>query len=414
MQIGLRHTMRGEPVTKISQGISWDAYWASRLDFWYKARSGNEFTEFYTDNAFPAKILPRVAQITATQYLKLDIADFASTITSGYVTIRFWYDGSSTTQIFFASADTALTTKYFQLGIIGGKLRASVINAAPAISNHCASDDGLAEGWHIVKFESIGGHYQITVDGSVLTVGLGLSMLTGSDDGKWIGDVLDRDNITVGAIKRTGIGYSNGDFYIDYIDFNNTNKWHFAETKTIEIDIIGDLLLTYQNTIGVFCDEGGGFHYLNVGFSVWKKDGSSDWILPYTSAGVPYDDGAGYLAGQGYAKDADYDGITDGIIYGYAAPALIGFNESGDADSRLEIFDRSNTTRQEDISRSSGYYDSTSLATKSRYALIECLYIEDLKTLFKTGYKNRIFPVNDNLDNPTKVTGFMVAKTDLT
>ena len=30
MQLGLRHSVRGDPVTKISQGFDWEAYWSTR------------------------------------------------------------------------------------------------------------------------------------------------------------------------------------------------------------------------------------------------------------------------------------------------------------------------------------------------------------------------------------------------
>ena len=72
-------------------------------------------------------------------------------------------------------------------------------------------------------------------------------------------------------------------------------------------------------------------------------------------------------------------------------PFLIGFNESESAETALEIFDRSNTTRQTDYSRASDYYESTNLATKCRYHSYELFPNSILSLLFEDDYKNVVF-----------------------
>ena len=73
------------------------------------------------------------------------------------------------------------------------------------------------------------------------------------------------------------------------------------------------------------------------------------------------------------------------------ADCLVGFNEAADADSELEIFDRSNVTRQTAISRASDYYDDTSLATKSRYHITEITDPRIYFEYFNNGYAGKLF-----------------------
>ena len=73
------------------------------------------------------------------------------------------------------------------------------------------------------------------------------------------------------------------------------------------------------------------------------------------------------------------------------AECLVGFNEGSSADSELEIFDRQNATRQTPFSRASIYYDSTSLATRSRYHISEITNPNTYSDFFNPGYKGRIF-----------------------
>jgi len=378
----------------------------------YSGRTGITISE--TIASFDAKILCMCAKIDATHYLDLSTADFGA-VASGYIEVRVYVDASLTNQIIFSSSDEITDSKYLYVNVGLGKPKIRVYNLTPLITNAINADVALSDGWHTIRYESVGGHYQITVDGGTpLTVGAGLTASAGSDDGKWMADSLARDNVTVGCLKRSSTTYSSGAFLIDYIDFNGTNKWRFNAPNTSVIDIIGTSHIPWATAISYSFNANANTHFIDKGFTTWTKAANPDFLIPRTDAGGVIDVDA-YMAGLGYAVGTSYDGYTDGVMkeYGYP-PCLIGFNETADADSRLEIFDRSNTTRQEDISRSSTYYDSTNLSTKSRYHASECLFIDNLMALFKTGYKNRIFPVNDDDDDPTKITGFWVYNEELT
>jgi len=391
---------------KINQHISWSSYWETLLDLWYKLRSGVEFEEFYTDNAFPAKILSACALCDATHYWSKVIAGGLSYMAIGNVKAHVYWNGTSLCRV-FTSCDFGTASHLIQL-LINDNGTVSIYLRELAVTNIYTTTNAISIGWHTIKWESDGSVYTISVDDSIMAG----TATTGSNNGKWFNWVTGRDNVAVGVTIYNSTTLASDLFYIDYLNINDTNIWYFNGLRGTELDIIGDILLTLTGAIEQVFIEGAGLHYLDVGFSVWEKAGNPDWLIPYISENTPY---AGTVATvYGYTLKGNYAGATDGIIKGSAPPCIIGFNETGDADSRLAIFDRSNTTRQENISRSSDYYDDTSLATKCRYHSSEILYIAVIESLFKIGYKHRIFPINDDLENPTKVTGFMIAKTDLT
>ena len=378
------------------------------------SRSGLDLLETFSGDSLDAKILPVAAFCDSTHYMLLATADFASGVNAasgGYIEARVYVDASVTMSYIFGSADQLTTTKYFTIRNYQGK---------PQIrtnTNAIYADDALSTGWHIIKFASVlagGVHYEITIDGeTVLTEGAGFTVALGNNNGQWIGDIADRDNISIGVLRTSAYNYSTA-AYIDYVDFNGTNKWILSGTYTHEWDIIGGVHMPWPTLAQKIYLYGAGQHLLNIGYSVFFKV-DTYIIVPYDSTGTPFSAIAiNTELGGGWSLIGDYSGAVDGIPLSYLLPARIGFNETSDADSRLEIFDRSNTTRMEDLTRAAGDYDATSLATKSRFDASIICYIDILETHYKTGYKHRIFPINDDLDTPIKVTGFLVYNTERT
>jgi len=171
-----------------------------------------------------------------------------------------------------------------------------------------------------------------------------------------------------------------------YSDLAETTlKAHYIFTGgSIEFDLSGnkyDLTTTDYNVTARSFSVSGSSYLLDNGWGLWQKSGSADLYMPY---------GGDFTAviAAGFVLKAQYATKATGLNM---APCLVGFNETSSAAAVLEIFDRSNTTRQEDISRSSGYYDSTSLATKCRYHISEIFPYETFRSLFKATYKDIIF-----------------------
>jgi hypothetical protein len=405
-------------------GTSQQSSWLTQRSLQY-VRSGSDLLETFSGANLNAQILTRTQLIDASNYMQRTVADFGSATTRVPIEVRFYYAGGDKNMYLFGSSDESLTTKYFYVALSVGKLAIRVYNASPAIANAVMADNTLSIGWHTAIFDPTGNIYTITDNGVALTVGAGLTQTAGSNNGKWIEDVLNRDNITIGFVKRNSSTYSNTTAsYIDYVKFGTTNKWVLTGYGKYQYDVIGGAHMTLTPDGGVASAFANAFIYnagrtlLDLGYSVYYKLGQYREFVPYVSAGTPYDPSALLV---GYTDEGDYAGdpvnlprptYVDSPFY--SPQFIIGFNESGSADSRLEIFDRSNTTRQEDISRSVTDYNSASLATKCRYFSPNILYLPIIETLFKVGYKHRIFPINDSLTAPTAVTGFVVTKKDLT
>jgi hypothetical protein len=396
--------------------------WLTQRSLQY-VRSGSDLLETFSGSNLNAQILTRSQLIDGSNYMQRTVADFGAATSRVPIEVRFYYAGGDKNMYLFASADTAGTGKHFEVYLYGGKLRILLINTSPSIANTVTADNVCSVGWHIVTFEPTGNVYTITDNGVALTVGNGLTQTTGSNNGKWIEDVLNRDNITIGFLKRSSSSYSTTTAsYIDYVKFGTTNKWVLTGYGKYQYDIIGGEHMTLTPNGGVADSFVNSFIYnagrdlLDLGYSVYYKSGQYREFVPYVSAGTPYDPSALLV---GYTDEGDYTGDPVNLprpentnSFFYSPQFIIGFNPTGSADSRLEIFDRSNTTRQEDISRSASDYNSASLVTKCRYFSYS-LYLPIIESYFKTGYKHRIFPINNDLLNPTAVTGFVVTKTDL-
>lgn len=152
-----------------------------------------------------------------------------------------------------------------------------------------------------------------------------------------------------------------------------------------------------------------GFHYLastyllDNGFTLWQKTGAVDIYIPYG--------GQVTLPAVGYDSALTYAGSATEINM---APCLIGFNETSSDAPALEIYDRSNTTRQEDLSRLSAYYDSTSLATKCRYYIDEIFNYGIRTDYFKAGYKNKSFAQLKGSGYDLRIVSFLLYGTEKT
>lgn len=129
--------------------------------------------------------------------------------------------------------------------------------------------------------------------------------------------------------------------------------------------------------------------HLNVyGYSLWEHATLPDIQVPYSLAGSPLALTAGVEIPAGYSKVIDIPAVAGKWNM---ADCLVGFNEEESAATELDIFDRSNTTRQSAISRVSSYYDATNLATKSRYHITEITDPRIYFEFFNVGYAGKIF-----------------------
>lgn len=383
-------------------GQSSSPYWTQRLSLKYSSRSGLNLLETKSGSNLNAKLLPVVGKVDATNYTSLNTNDFGLADASGYVEIKFYYNGDNSKVVPLFCSVNAAGTAYILIYCHQGRFYCFF--GANILSYTL---EGGA-GWYTCRLSSNNLAYSLTVNGVAKT----LTIAGGSDNGNWFDSVANRTSISVGAVMYTVVEAATMSALIDYIDYNGTNKWYFTGFGTKIFDVVGGLHMAWTGS-GHADFSGNDNQCLNIGYSVWQKSGSADEYVPYISANTPYDASA---ALSGYAKYRDYPGSATAYnLY----PSLVGFNETSSADAKLAIFDRSNTTRQSATSRAGIFYDATSLATKSRYYCSptsspfapEFKY-ETLKTFFNTGYKHMIFSKR-NTALQTAITEINILDTDL-
>lgn len=142
----------------------------------------------------------------------------------------------------------------------------------------------------------------------------------------------------------------------------------------------------------------GSLYCFDSGYTIWEKAGSADIIAPYGVTTSPI--ATGYTVARVFPGSATKLNFSD---------ALIGFNETADDDTKLNIFDRSNETIQTAASRASAYYASTNLATKSRYHTSELAPYEKLLSWYNTDYQDRVFGNLSKLTTDFSLTEILVS-----
>jgi len=201
------------------------------------------------------------------------------------------------------------------------------------------------------------------------------------------------------------ISLISGRIYSDLAETTLVGSYVFTG-GSILFDISGNGKNFTGNSI---IDANGGFsangssYLLDSGHALWQKSGSVDVYIP--------SGGQTTLPATGYTLTKNYEGSSTKLNM---APCLIGFNETSSAATALEIFDRSNATRQTAASRASDYYDATSLATRSRYHISEVYPHEVLTTLFEAAYQNKVFSAISKEGTDFSLTDFISYTTQRT
>jgi hypothetical protein len=367
----------------------------------YSSRSGLDLIE--SKLGLNAKIIPSCGKFDATNYLTQTVANFASGVASGFVETDVYYNGTSTPIYVFSSSDIGRSDTYVLCNISGGKPRINVRNYSPAFSNVYIADAAISTGWHRIKWESTGSAYKLYVDGELVDG----SATSGSDDGKWYSSVLNRDNIVIGADIRTTLQASQL-HYISYVNFNDTNKWYITGAGLYEYDVVGGVHLTWTGMAHVQYDiavPSTGLQMLNIGHSLYEKDGELDEYVPYTSSDTPYDADA-FLST--YTKIGDKPG---GTTFHNLAYSLIDLDYADGADANLANFDRSNTTIYADAARTDHAYDVSNVY---RFIAKDIFDPRVYFTWRNVGYKGMYFAeIEDDALNIIKMKSMKLLLTDI-
>ncbi len=346
------------------------------LSLHYTSRSGVDLFETQSGLNLNAKILPSCGQITTSNYAALDIAAFEGSDQSGYIESRFYFNGTNSLIYLFCVGNNGNTAGYFTVHIINKKVVLTYRNGVTPPANTLTSVDSLSAGWNTIRWTCNGTSTTLLINGNYAS-------FTGTDNGVWLADVQSpntMDNISIGAMVLSSITYSAETFKIDYVDYSNKHKWIITGMGTRIFDIIGTNHLTWIGTNHLAYDAGASTYMLDNGYSIWTKSGNANEYVPYKN-GSPMDSSLGII---GYEKRASYNGGS--TIYNYA-PSLVDFDYLGTANSRLAIFDKSNTIIHIE-SGSMSYFDASNTYRWRQDELEDIRIYSELYK--KVGYRGRM------------------------
>jgi hypothetical protein len=137
-------------------------------------------------------------------YLKYTVADWRGTDSLGSVSVWFNTSNTGATKFIFASGDEAAGSKYIGFYIRTSNLLAihQTDSITPSsVQGSTVVTDGRM---HFVTFVSTDTEWIIHLDGGTES----LTVLDGTNNGKWFSDTANRDNVSIGVeILDTRIGY---------------------------------------------------------------------------------------------------------------------------------------------------------------------------------------------------------------
>lgn len=155
---------------------------------------GNDLTNF------GAKLVRNGFKFTGADYLRKAVANYRSTDEQG--TIEFWYKSSNLGgyNTVFASADEATTSYFFIVRSRGTGNGLEIVCKNNDTTTDFNGTTNINDGkWHHCSISSDGTNYSAMIDGNTESLsGVGV-------DGRWFADILNRDNITFGALVYSSV-----------------------------------------------------------------------------------------------------------------------------------------------------------------------------------------------------------------
>ena len=170
----------------------------------------------------------------STQYAELVVANWRSGDTgSGFVLAAFKTSYTGDNQHLFATNDTALNNGLqIYLNTSGQVVVVNLVN--PTVNSINTKDGGFCDGEkHFLAVVSNGSAYTIYVDG----ISRALTVASGANNGNWVGDLADRDNLCIGTRDDPGgpLRFFNGT--LDEVAYGNA---------ALTANQVGMLYLLYQ------------------------------------------------------------------------------------------------------------------------------------------------------------------------
>jgi len=241
-------------------------------------------------------------------YVKKDVSDFQISDNSGSICSWFMLDTASINNYIFTSSDEDTTTYLLSL-YVRNTNKLSLYLSFDSGTNHVISGDTtlLANQWYHGCLVSDGTSYNIYLDGK----DDGANVASGSNDGKWFGDIANRDNIAIGALERTSLVSPTFDGQIDEV---------LIYDRSLDSSEVSDLykagLSQHANTnITLQTRTANNYNLSDEGLvGLWGFNGDANDELGVnngTVSGATLGDSYG-VVGQGY----NFDGSSNNINLG--------------------------------------------------------------------------------------------------
>jgi hypothetical protein len=349
-------------------------YWTQQLDLWYKTISGDAFID--SINALNGKILPICNKFTAAS---LDVGDYTIAnylSAAGSGTITAFVKVGTNTIYFFSSTDKASGTAYCNFFIDNN--RKININVRAATNNVMVSTNAVSPGWHKIECSSTGAAYGMKLDDASVTFGV----TAGANNGNWFSYVANRDSISIGATLDSSPIYGNESIAWVQVD-GGTNGYWICDNKNYIYDISGK---GYHMTLSgtgrrITGDSGAPNYKLTNGYTLYGKAGAINIQVPRLLAGTKI---ISPTLPAGYVEILDVAGIVTGHNH---SDFIMDFDPTDSLDSRLAVFDKSNTTIHV-ATTSMNYYNSTSVY---EWRLLELYDPRIYFDYFNVGYRGMIY-----------------------
>ncbi len=143
----------------------------------------------------------------ATNYLRRAVSDWRSGDEAGTICAWVKLDAIGAHRTIFNTADEAVVTKFLQCQIDSNGKMNILQNNTGVLDSILGDTILIANRWYHVVFISDGSTYIFYLNGQVET----LSISSGANNGDWLADTDDRDNVTIGCRVRNDKGrYFNG------------------------------------------------------------------------------------------------------------------------------------------------------------------------------------------------------------
>lgn len=384
--------------------------WTPQISVEYSSRSSLDLLETGSGLSLNAKIIPSVGKIDANNYLTRSYTNFEVGDSSGYVEISWYHDGQSGIKDLFATGSTAATQRYFRIYTSNNVFYCDIrSNISTVFRNRFFVTSAISTGWHVIRIISNGSAYSAVLDGGgTLTVGSGLTISDGSNDGRWLNFVPTRNTLEMGAYTdSSGITKSGTEFYLRYVDYNNKHKWYTHGQGNKVFDTIGTDNFTWTGATHQAFNISADTTLLTGGYSIWGAYGQPDEYVPY-KAGNPNDVSA-FLTG--YTKRSDHAGSAN--TYNLA-PSLVDFDYADASPALLAVLNRGSVTYQSAASRAATYYDASNTY---RYHSSELANPTIYNLYFNAGYRGMYFAkitttTTANNYYPVSISNIYLSSTD--